>query len=79
MASELRYEVCPETGVGCVLIRGEAGMAKVDLMPDEVASLQELASLADLAGIKALLSDVSPSAAAVLDDEALGILISHAS
>jgi len=40
MAEGLRYEVCPETGIGCVLFEEGSGMMKLDLMPDEVLSLR---------------------------------------
>jgi hypothetical protein len=78
MATELTYEVCPETGIGCVLVRRESGLAKLDLMPDEVLSLKQLAAAGDIEGIKALLSSVSAAAAAALDDEILRELVEHA-
>jgi hypothetical protein len=78
MATELTYDVCPETGIGCVLVRKEEGMAKLDLMPDEVDRLKELAAAGDVEGIKALLSSISPAKAAALDDDLLKALVDHA-
>jgi len=78
MATELTYEVCPETGIGCVLVRKDTGMAKLDLMPDEVDQLKQLAGAGDIEGIKALLSSVSATKAAALDDDLLKELIENA-
>jgi hypothetical protein len=78
MPTELTYDVCPETGIGCVLVRRDEGMAKLDLMPDEVLRLKELAAAGDIEGIKALLTDVSPAKAAALDDDLLKELIENA-
>lgn len=78
MATELNYEVCPETGIGCVLVRRNGDLTKLDLMPDEVGELERLAAAGDVAGIRTLLASVS-SAAASLDDETLETLMQHAS
>ena len=48
--NELIVEQCPETGI-CSLVR-EAG-GKVDLLPDEVAALQEAGSVEDARAILA--------------------------
>ena len=78
MATELTYDVCPETGIGCVLVRRESGLAKFDLMPDEVDQLKQLAAAGDIEGIKALLTSISAAKAEALDDELLKELIEHA-
>ncbi len=78
MATELTYDVCPETGIGCVLVRKDDGMAKLDLMPDEAADLKALAAAGDVAGIRALLTSVNATKAAALDDELLKALIENA-
>jgi len=78
MPTELTYDVCPETGIGCVLVRKDDGMAKFDLMPDEVACLESLAASRDAAGIRALLANVSATKAAALDDDLLKALIENA-
>ena len=78
MATELTYDVCPETGIGCVLVRKDDGLAKLDLMPDEVDQLKQLAAAGDIEGIKALLGSVSAVKAAVLDDDLLKALVDHA-
>lgn len=75
MATELSYDLCPETGIGCVLLKREAGMVKLDLMPDEAAQLKELAAAGDLAGVRALLSSVNAAKAAELSDELLEALV----
>ncbi len=74
MAEGLRYEVCPETGIGCVLFEEGSGMMKLDLMPDEVISLRQLAQARDLAGIKGLLSSLDPETG-LLDDKRLDALV----
>ena len=74
MAAELKYDLCPETGIGCVLVNQDAGVLKIDLMPDEAASLKELVQNGDLAGAKELLSSVD-SKASELDDNALEALV----
>ena len=73
MASRLQYDLCPETGVGCVLVTREQGLLKIDLMPDEAASLKQLVSSGDFAGARELLLSVD-SAAAELDETALRAL-----
>lgn len=79
MATELSYDLCPETGIGCVLLRREeASMVKLDLMPDEAAQLKELAAAGDIAGIRALLSGVSATKAAEIDDSLLEALVKDA-
>lgn len=79
MATELSYDLCPETGIGCVLLQRESGMVKLDLMPDEAAQLKELAAAGDLAGVRALLSSVNAKKAAELSDELLEALIKDVS
>jgi len=76
MATELTYDVCPETGIGCVLVRKDEGLAKLDLMPDEVITLKQLAAEGDIEGLKALLHSVSSKASA-LDDDLLKALIEN--
>ena len=73
MASRLQYDLCPETGVGCVLVTREQGLLKIDLMPDEAASLKQLVSSGDFAGARELLLSVD-EAAAELDETALRAL-----
>jgi hypothetical protein len=73
MASRLQYDLCPETGVGCVLVTREQGLLKIDLMPDEAARLKQLVSSGDFAGARELLLSVD-SAAAELDETALRAL-----
>ncbi len=65
MAQGLQFEVCPETGVGCVLVERSAGALKIDLMPDETTKLQALVRAGDLEGAKALLVEVEPAAESV--------------
>lgn len=78
MATELTYDLCPETGIGCVLVKRTAGLVKLDLMPDEAAKLKELAANGDRQGIRALLTTVSPAKAAELDDAVLEALVQDA-
>ena len=55
---EVEYDVCPETGIGCMMIYRATGKTKIDLMPDEAADLKEKMAAGDMAGAKALLSSV---------------------
>lgn len=70
MSVELQYELCPETGIGCVLVNREAGILKIDLMPDEAVELRELVQAGNMAGARELLIGVD-SNAADLDDSTL--------
>ncbi len=73
MAANPHWDLCPETGIGCVMVDRGAGSLKIDLMPDEAARLQELVKAGDLAGAKALLVDVDADAG-MLDEAALRAL-----
>jgi len=73
MSNELQYELCPETGIGCVLVNREAGLLKIDLMPDEATELKQLVQSGNMAGAKELLIGID-SKAAELDDAALAAL-----
>ena len=64
--SELKVELCPETGI-CSIIRESAG--KADLMPDEVIALREAAN--DPARIRAILAESDSGFAAALSDQEL--------
>lgn len=74
MSTELNFELCPETGVGCLLMKGSSGTLKLDLMPDEAARLKELIDAGDLEGAKALLVSVDPGASAALEGVGLQAL-----
>ncbi len=74
MAARVQFDLCPETGVGCVLVNREQGLLKIDLMPEEATELKRLASAGDLVGARALLTEVD-SAAAELDDDGLRALL----
>jgi hypothetical protein len=74
MAEELQYDVCPETGIGCVMVNKDSGVLKIDLMPDEVSSLEDLVKAGDLAGARALLAGVDSKAESALDDDLLRAL-----
>jgi len=74
MAEELQYDVCPETGIGCVMVSKDSGTLKIDLMPDEVSSLESLVKSGDMTGAKALLASVDSKAETALDDTLLRVL-----
>ena len=74
MSEELQYDVCPETGIGCVMVNNDSGLLKIDLMPDEASSLKDMVKAGDLAGAKALLVGVESKAESVLDDTLLNAL-----
>jgi len=73
MSGVIRYDLCPETGIGCILVEQNAGPMKIDLMPDEVQSLKELVKSGDLAGARSLLESMD-SRAGELDDAALAAI-----
>ena len=70
MSDGLQFEVCPETGIGCLMV----DQAKIDLMPDETDAFQEMIRAGDLAGARALLAGVDPQAAQSFDDDSLRAL-----
>jgi hypothetical protein len=74
MADGLGFDVCPETGIGCVMVNREEGMVKIDLMPDETQNLQALVKSGDLKGAKALLAGVDARAEEAVDDAVLEAL-----
>ena len=74
MSDEVQYDVCPETGIGCVMVNNASGLIKIDLMPDEAASLKDMVASGDLAGAKALLVGVESKAESALDDTLLQAL-----
>ncbi len=74
MAGDVKYDLCPETGIGCVLVKQGGDSVKIDLMPDEAADLKDLVASGDMAGAKALLESVDSRAATAMDDEALKAL-----
>lgn len=66
----LSVNICPETGI-CSIGRG--GTDKIDLMPDEVASIREADGVA---GVKAVIEDCDTAFAATLDTDDL-VYIKH--
>ncbi len=74
MSEELKYDLCPETGIGCLMIGRETGALKIDLMPDEAASLRHLVKSGDLNSARELLVNIDPSAEAALSDERMTAL-----
>lgn len=74
MTDELQYELCPETGIGCVVLNQDAGLLKIDLMPDEAADLRELVKSGDLEGAKTLLASINAQAESALDSACLEAL-----
>jgi hypothetical protein len=63
MATDLTVEVCPETGI-CSIVRADA--SKLDLMPDEVASVRDADG--DAAAIKAVLAESDSTFTAKLSE-----------
>jgi hypothetical protein len=59
--SDVRIELCPETGI-CSVVKN--GTCKVDLMPDEVAAIR--AAGGDAAAIKAVVAECDASFAEAL-------------
>lgn len=74
MAGEVQYDLCPETGIGCLLVNPESGMRKIDLMPDEAAQLKELVNSGDMDGARAMILSVDPGAESAITDDVLKAL-----
>lgn len=66
MSIELMFDVCPETGIGSLMIQRDGDSVKIDLMPDEAADLRNLARTGDLDGAKALLAGIDSRAESAL-------------
>ena len=63
---DLKIEVCPETGI-CSIVR--SGTDKVDLMPNEVASIKDADAEAE--DIRKIIAEANASFAASLSEEEL--------
>lgn len=74
MTTDLQYDLCPETGIGCVLVSRDSDSLKLDLMPDEAASLRELIESGDMDGAKALLVSIDAKAERTIDAACLEAL-----
>jgi len=74
MSDQLQFDVCPETGIGCVMLSGDSGDLKIDLMPDESENLVALVKAGNLEEAKALLVSVESKAESVVDKAALEAL-----
>ena len=75
MTDRLQYELCPETGIGCHVVNQDSGLCKIDLMPDEAASLREFVKAGDLQGAKALLVSIDSTAGVAISDVDLQALV----
>lgn len=71
MAGKVQFDVCPETGIGCVMLDDESGLLKIDLMPDETADLKVRLGSGDMDGAKAVLSIAEPRAEVAVDSAVL--------
>jgi len=71
----VQYELCPETGIGSLILETKDGRLKFDLMPDEVDELRGMLKSGDIEGVKELLSTVNPGAYDSLSDAELQNLI----
>lgn len=79
MPDEVRFDLCPETGIGCVMVQREVGLVKIDLMPDETEQLKQLVLAGDLDGARVLLADINPASESALDSETLEALVREVS
>jgi len=66
MSNSLRVELCPETGI-CSIVRAEG--AKLDLLPDEVATIREAGG--DPASVRDVIADSDAAFAAALGPDEL--------
>ena len=78
MAEELEYDLCPETGIGCLMAKSDSGLLKIDLMPDKAARLKELMFAGDLDAARALLVGIDGNAESAIDYSALQALFRKA-
>ncbi|MBI2843163.1 MAG: hypothetical protein HYX78_07160 [Armatimonadetes bacterium] len=78
MPARLQYELCPETGIGCLMVETESDAFKIDLMPDEAENLHSLVHSGDMDAAMALLTSIDSrdqAALGELDAEALALHI----
>lgn len=66
MGVRIEYELCPETGIGCLMLHHDTGMTKIDLMPDEAADLRTRVQSGDMDGARELLAGIDSGAEAAL-------------
>jgi hypothetical protein len=74
MTDGIQFELCPETGIGCLMIGKGEDSVKVDLMPDEVSELQGFVQSGDLAGAKAFLTEIEDEVGPAMGDISLEAL-----
>lgn len=74
MVNDMDFQICPETGIGCLMMKKDGETIKVDLMPDEASDLRAMALQGNLKGVKTILADISPEAENALDEESLEAL-----
>lgn len=74
MANDMDFQVCPETGIGCLMMKKDGETIKVDLMPDEASDLRAMALQGNLKGVKTILADISHEAETAMDEESLEAL-----
>jgi hypothetical protein len=72
--SDVTFELCPETGIGCLIIKSGDESVKIDLMPDEAADLQTHVQSDDLEGARTLLTGIDRHAEAVFNQSELQAL-----
>lgn len=55
MAAKVQFDLCPETGAGCVTIHDNSGVTVIDLLPQDVAHLKIHLKVRDMEGARSLL------------------------
>jgi hypothetical protein len=74
MANDMDFQICPETGIGCLMIQNGEDTIKVDLMPDETDNLRAMVVTNNLKGAKQILAELNSEAEEALDEESLKVL-----
>ena len=64
--NEMQYELCPETGIGCLIMGKDGDSYRFDLMPDEADELRDMVKSGDIEGARELLSGIVPESADAL-------------
>lgn len=67
MGDNLQYELCPETGIGCLIMGKDGESYRFDLMPDEAVELHHIVETGDIEAARELLAGIVPESAETLE------------
>ncbi|MHB0999919.1 MAG: hypothetical protein ACYC27_11800 [Armatimonadota bacterium] len=64
--NNVQYELCPETGIGSLILGKDDAAFRFDLMPDEAVELSNMVKSGNLDGARDLLVSILPESAETL-------------